>query len=212
MRRIVFLIGIFLAILGLVRAEKPCPDGIDCEKSLDRSGGHWPKYGSSTLKLRRKIRKLEYQLEQEKMKNSASAAKAPENPEELKNAKMQIEELEKKLGDEKVKCAELQKSLDHAKAKIKNFLSNMKNADSDTKYEKMSKNLQWAQMQMMKMKKLVRFMQLKQSHMKFQIVSKIIHAFVQQAFSVLKGQMNEPLIPGLMGKMNDGPKIIKMYG
>ena len=210
MRRIGFLIGIFLAILGLVRAEKPCPDGMDCEKSLDRLGGHWPKYGSSALK--RKIRKLEYQLEQEKMKNSAPTAKSPENPEELKNAKMQIEELEKKLENERGKCAELQKSLDHAKAKIKNFLSNMKNPDSDTKYEKMSKNLQLAQMQMMKMKKLVRFMQLKQSHMKFQIVSKIIHAFVQQAFSVLKDQMNEPFIPGLVGKMNDGPKIIKMYG
>merc|ERR1711860_228116 len=69
-----------------------CQNGIaKCQEVMDdRQGGHWPKYGSSTLKLKRKIRKLEYQLEQEKMKNSNQMMqKSSKNSddEELKNAK-----------------------------------------------------------------------------------------------------------------------------
>merc|ERR1711860_346116 len=63
-----------LCIRNETEVEKICK--ISCQNSIakcqevmdDRQGGHWPKYGSSTLKLKRKIRKLEYQLEQKKKK------------------------------------------------------------------------------------------------------------------------------------------------
>ena len=144
-----------VAIFGLLKAENPCPDGKNCEK-LDRSPiGHWPKYRSPTSKLKQKIRQLEYELEQEKRKKSASAQENPGNSEELKNAKIQIEELKKDLDNERKNCAELQKSLDHAKLKIKNFLTNPKNQDFETKNEKMSKNLELAKMQVENLKKIV---------------------------------------------------------
>ena len=183
----------------------------------DRQGGHWPKYGSSTLKLKRKIRKLEYQLEQEKMKNSNQMMqKSSKNSDDeaLKNAKSKIEDLTYQLKNEQNHCQELQKSLDHAKLKIKNFLDANKKNSGETKNEKLSKDLKLAKMHVEHLKKIVRFLKLKENHMKFQIVSKIINEFVQRAFSVLKGQMMEGFNGSAMNETNEnvGGTILKFYG
>ena len=58
-----------------------------------------------------------------------------------------------------------------------------------------------------RLKKIVRFLKLKENHMKFQIVSKIIHEFVQRAFSVLKGEMTMT-----EGSMKETNEEIEFYG
>ena len=180
---------------------------VQAEEVLDRQGGHWPKYGSSTLKLKRKIRKLEYQLEQEKMKKSNQEMPQNANDEELKIAQSKIEDLTNQLKDEQKNCQELQKSLDNAKSKIKTFLETHTKNSGETKNERLSQDLKSAKIHVDRLKKIVRFLKLKENHMKFQIVSKIIHEFVQRAFSVLKGEMMMT-----EGSMKETNEEIEFYG
>ena len=77
----------------------------------------------------------------------------------------------------------------------------------ETKNERLSQDLKSAKIHVDRLKKIVRFLKLKENHMKFQIVSKIIHEFVQRAFSVLKGEMTMT-----EGSMKETNEEIEFYG
>ena len=139
------------------------------------------------------------------MKKSNQEMPQNANDEELKIAQSKIEDLTNQLKDEQKNCQELQKSLDNAKSKIKTFLETHTKNSGETKNERLSQDLKSAKIHVDRLKKIVRFLKLKENHMKFQIVSKIIHEFVQRAFSVLKGEMTE-------GSMKETNEEIEFYG